>query len=76
MTHVDSIIQKFGGITKMAATIGRKKQTVSNWKIRERIPSQMIPEVYEAAKVNGIDVQLEELLGITEASASEGGVNG
>lgn len=61
MTNVETIIEKFGGLSAFSRALGHTNPTtVQGWKKTNRIPSWRIHEVQLAAKKNGINLELDE----------------
>lgn len=57
MSNAQHIIERFGGLTKMAKALGHKHvTTVQGWKNSGKIPSYRIFEIEAAAKRLGIDL--------------------
>jgi hypothetical protein len=56
MTYVDPIIEKFGGVRKMAAAIDRPVSTVGSWSTRGSIPDDAKASVLKIAQSLGIDL--------------------
>lgn len=54
MSYVDRIVEEFGGVRAMAATLGRAASTVQSWKTRGSIPDVNKPEVLNAAELAGL----------------------
>lgn len=57
LSAAERIIDKFGGISAMARTLGHKyPTTVQGWKARKQIPADRQQEVLDAARREDIDV--------------------
>lgn len=60
-----SVFQKFGGIRPMAAKLGDvPPSTVKSWHAKREIPSWRHNSILTAAKENGIDITIEELINV------------
>jgi hypothetical protein len=69
MTQAEMIISKFGGIAPMARVLGHKNaSTVQGWRERGTIPPRRHKEVWEAAKANGIPLELSEFAAVENAA--------
>jgi DNA-binding transcriptional regulator YdaS (Cro superfamily) len=53
LTSVEAVIEAMGGPTKTAAQLGQRPNTVSNWKLRNKIPPEHFLAVSEALKASG-----------------------
>lgn len=51
MTGLERAIKKAGGVSKLAAALGKKPNVIGNWRLRERIPAEACPEVERATGV-------------------------
>jgi hypothetical protein len=70
MTHAERIIEKFGGINAMARILGhRNPSTVQGWKERGVIPSKQHQAIWQAARGNGIPIDLSEFAAVDEPCA-------
>lgn len=57
-TQAERIIERFGGLTKLADALGHKfPTTVQGWKVRGRIPSSQQDAVLRAARERGLDLE-------------------
>ncbi len=54
MAAVQTVIDRFGGVRKMARALGLGASTVQGWKLAGFIPSQRIPQVIAAGREHGI----------------------
>ncbi len=61
-TPAEAIIDKFGGLTKMANAIGFRVSTVQGWKERGRIPQDHWPAIRLAATEKGFEIALDEFV--------------
>ncbi len=48
MNTLDRAINLMGGVTKLAAAIGQRQNTVSNWRARGRVPAEHCAAIEEA----------------------------
>lgn len=70
MKPVDLIVQKFGGLSKMAEALGHEYPTkVQGWRDRNSIPSRHIPLIIEAAASRGITLALADFFDLSSSSA-------
>jgi hypothetical protein len=59
MNAIETIIERFGGLTDMARALGHKNPTtVQGWRDRGNIPSRQIPVVIEAGKNRNPQIDL------------------
>ncbi len=57
-TPAERIIERFGGLTKLADALGHKHPTtVQGWKVRGRIPAKQQEVVLKLAKDRGLDLE-------------------
>lgn len=69
MTQAELIISKFGGIAPMARILGHKNaSTVQGWRERGTIPPRQHQAIWEAAKANGISLDLSEFAAVETAA--------
>lgn len=69
MKPVDRIIQKFGGLSKMAKALGHEyPTTVQGWRDRGTIPAKHIPTLIEVAAAHGIELSYADFF---DAQAAE-----
>lgn len=59
MSYVDHIVQRFGGLRRMASQINRPVSTVQSWKARGSIPDGVKPSILNRARELGIDLRPE-----------------
>ena len=58
MTHVEIIIDRFGGMTALARALGHKNPTtVQGWKVRGIIPARQQRELLDLAKRSGVRLE-------------------
>jgi hypothetical protein len=58
---VNTIIEKFGGMSALARATGLSVSTVQGWKERGQIPARRIPEVRRAAKESlGLELRFRD----------------
>ena len=70
MNNVALIIQKFGGLSKMAEALGHEYPTkVQGWRDRNSIPSRHIPLIIEAATARGIALTLSDFFDLSSSAA-------
>lgn len=60
----EEIIEKFGGIRKMAQIMGYPASTVHNWKVRKSIPAPQQGIILHYAQKNGISVAANDMIEI------------
>lgn len=66
----ETVIARFGGISKLADALGHKHvTTVQGWKDRRFIPVRRWPEVLKAARDQGIPLTRDDLIDGDEAAA-------
>lgn len=67
--RVDAIIDKFGGLTRLASALNmRHPTTVQGWKLRGTIPARHIPKIIEAARAVNIPLDLQDFFDIPDGS--------
>lgn len=58
MTHVEIIIERFGGMTALARALGHKNPTtVQGWKVRGIIPARQQRELLDLAKRTSVPLE-------------------
>ena len=63
MSTVEQIVERFGGLTKMANELGhRNPTTVQGWRDRGIIPARQLGNVLEAAERKGIPLTPADLI--------------
>lgn len=58
------IIEKFGGIRKMAQIMGYAPSTVHNWHVRESIPAPQQGIILHYSNLHGIGLSAEDFIQI------------
>jgi hypothetical protein len=67
MTVAANVIEKFGGLSRLARALGHKNPTtVQGWQDSGFIPAHRMAEVLAAAKREGIELRPEELVPLPE----------
>lgn len=75
MTYAANIIDRFGGIRKLATLLGHKNaSTVQGWKERGSIPDRHKAKVIAAAQSAGINLRPEHFFATTDTEAPEAAV--
>lgn len=70
MNTAKSIIEAFGGLTKMARALGHKHcTTVQGWQKSGNIPDWRRDEIFRAADESGIRGKIEEIIGPEDVAA-------
>lgn len=69
MAAVQTIIDRFGGVRKMARSLGLGASTVQGWKQSGFVPSQRIPQIIAAGREQGIDLAPGDFFGDPAARA-------
>ena len=70
---VDVVIERFGGVSKLADALGHKHpSTVSEWRRRKsgNIPAEHQKAVLAAARDRGIELTADDLLGDAPSEAA------
>ena len=62
MNTAARIIEKFGGVPRLARILDRPTRTVQSWKEVGRIPAQHQRAVMEAAKLAAIPLSADEFI--------------
>ena len=70
MSYVRRIIDQFGGVRPMAATIGKPVSTVHSWKMRGSIPDHIKPLILSSAQSEGIDLKPADFFPTSESDAA------
>ncbi len=55
MTYVENIVERLGGVRRMAAITGYPPSTIQSWKVAGSIPDRHKPVVSEKARLAGIE---------------------
>lgn len=61
-TPVDLVIERFGGVRKLARAIGRDPAAVSRWKKLGTIPAAIQRKTLEQAWERGIDLTAHDMI--------------
>ncbi|BBK30283.1 hypothetical protein EDC65_2271 [Stella humosa] len=56
MAAVQTIIDRFGGVRKMARALDLGASTIQGWKQTGFVPSPRIPQIIAAGRAQGIDL--------------------
>ena len=67
----EMIIERMGGLTKLARALGYPVSTVQGWKDRRSIPQDHWLSIMQAAKSAGVVLALEDFFTATPAEAAE-----
>ena len=59
---IEQIIQKFGGQSSLASSLGRRQSTVQHWANTGRIPSQWHQELLKLAREKGITLEPQDFV--------------
>ncbi|MGL4812390.1 MAG: carph-isopro domain-containing protein [Beijerinckiaceae bacterium] len=72
-TSVDDVLQAFGGVSEVAAILGKGYSTVSEMKRRGNIPPAYWPALIEAAKAKAIpeEITADSLLRVHTPPATQ-----
>lgn len=62
VTAAEHVIEKFGGLTKLARALDCAVSTVQGWKERGRIPQEHWLSIIDAGRASDIDLSLEEFV--------------
>ena len=74
MNQAERIIERFGGLSALARTLGHKHATtVQGWKERGYVPARQQAEVLEAAKREGIDLDPADFFESSDGDPAETG---
>lgn len=57
-----TLFERFGGVRKMAETVGEAPSTVQSWKTAGRIPAQKQPLVLEKATEAGLAITAQDVV--------------
>lgn len=67
--QVETIINKFGGLTKLARALNMKHPTTAQgWKSRGSIPARHIPRIIEAARERNIELGLDDFFSLSDGN--------
>ena len=61
-TPAEHVIDKFGGLTKLARALGLTVSTVQGWKKRGKIPQEHWLAIMAVAKANALDLTLSDFI--------------
>ncbi len=62
LTPAAYVIEKLGGLTGTARKLGLAVSTVQGWQIRKRVPQKHWHAAIEAARCNGVTLELSDFL--------------
>lgn len=57
ITPLDRAINACGGVSNLAAAIGRKQNVVSNWRLRGQVPAEACIDVEKASGVSRYELR-------------------
>jgi hypothetical protein len=72
MNSAEHIIERLGGTRKAAAITGVPPSTVQSWKTAGFIPARRQAEIIAAAKLHGINLTADEMVGSCVGAPSAG----
>ena len=67
MSHIASVLGRFGNVREAAAKIGRPPSVIQYWRSQNRVPATAQASVLAAADRHGILVTAADLIAGTEA---------
>lgn len=69
-TPAERVIQRFGGLTKLATALGhRRPTTVQGWLVRGVVPVRQIPKVIATGRKLGIELSLDDFFDAPKKAA-------
>lgn len=74
MSHIASILSRFGNVREAALKIGRPPSVIQYWRAQNRVPATAQAAVLAAADRHGVNITAADLIPLDESAALASGL--
>jgi len=70
MSHIATILSRFGNVREAALKIGRPPSVIQYWRTQNRVPATAQASVLDAAERHGVKISAADLIPLDEKRAA------